>query len=101
MGRCNALAALLFCGFCCCSFRGVGGVEEAGITVVTLASVILEAVLRVLTDRLELRSDCGVEEEEVAGQIPGIVAKPFVPIVGSSLLAPRPAPNSPAPPSLP
>ena len=64
----------------------------AWMTVMMLASVMLEAVLKVLTDRLELLSDCGVEAEAAAitGILtPGIVARPFVPIDGSSLLAPR------------
>ena len=56
---------------------------------------MLEAVLSVLTDRFELLSDCGVEEEVATGT-PGMVARPFVPIDGSSLLAPLAA-TVPAP----
>jgi hypothetical protein len=68
------------------SFLGVGGV--AAMTVMALASVMLEAVLSVLTDLLELLRDWGVEEEE--GVPPcvaeGLVACPKLPKGGSSLL---------------
>ena len=49
-------------------------------TVVILASVILDAVLNVLTDLLELRNDWGVAEEDTAAEgTPGMVARPLVP----------------------